>query len=227
MSTAIVIPARMESTRYPGKALIDMDGKPLIRRVFDICQTFGYDTYVLTDSKDIADVITKFNVIMTSPDCTDGTDRCLSVIGEELHYDKYINVQGDTADPNIEVVKAVEKALDDHYVIQAHKKMTPEGQKDPTVCKMVQTNNIVHWFVRSELSYGDFALGYHGYTPEAKERWNSFTHYEEEKIESIEAMRWIQNNDTLKTVCCEDDGIEINCMMDYWNWLKKDVEKLN
>lgn len=226
MSTAIVIPARMKSSRFPGKALIDMNGKPLIRRVFDICQTFGYDTYVLTDSIEIADVITKFNVIMTSPDCTDGTDRCLSVIGDELHYDKYINVQGDTADPNIEVVKAIEKALDDHYVIQAHKKMTPQGQLDSAVCKMVQTNNIVHWFVRSELKYGDFALGYHGYTPEAKERWNTFTYYKEEKIEAIEAMRWIQNNDTLKTVCCEDDGIEINNIKDYRNWMKKNGKKV-
>ena len=68
MSTAIVIPARMESTRFPGKALIDMDGRPLIRRVFDICESFGYDTYVLTDSQEIADVITKFNVIMIIPD---------------------------------------------------------------------------------------------------------------------------------------------------------------
>lgn len=220
MSTAIVIPARMESTRFPGKALIDMDGRPLIRRVFDICESFGYDTYVLTDSQEIADVITKFNVIWTSPDCTDGTDRCLSAIDNELHYDKYINVQGDTADPNIEVVKAIEKALDDHYVIQAHKKMTPTGQADPTVCKMVQTNNIVHWFVRSALTYGDFALGYHGYTPEAKKRWNTFTHYNEEKIESIEAMRWIQNNDMLKTVQVLDTGIEINTPEDYKLWKK-------
>tara|TARA_B100000927_G_C16456304_1_gene465924 strand:- start:99 stop:770 length:672 start_codon:yes stop_codon:yes gene_type:complete len=220
MSTAIVIPARMKSTRFPGKPLIDMDGRPLIRRCFDICQSFGYDTYVLTDSQEIADVITKFNVIWTSPDCTDGTDRCLSAIGDELHYDKYINVQGDTSNPNITVIKAIEKALDDHYVIQAHKKMTPEGQADPTVCKMVQTNNVVHWYVRSALAYGDFSLGYHGYTPEAKRRWNTFTHYEEEKIESIEAMRWIQNNDMIKTVCCEDDGIEINEQKDYELWKK-------
>lgn len=220
MSTAIVIPARMKSTRFPGKPLIDMDNRPLIRRCFDICQSFGYDTYVLTDSQEIADVITKSNVIWTSPDCTDGTDRCLSVIGDKLHYDKYINVQGDTSNPNIAVIKAIEKALDDHYVIQAHKKMTPEGQADPTVCKMVQTNNVVHWYVRSALAYGDFSLGYHGYKIEAKKRWNAFTHYKEEKIESIEAMRWIQNNDMLKTVCCEDDGIEINEPKDYELWKK-------
>ena len=88
MTTAIVIPARLKSTRFPDKMLLDFHGKPLIRRVFDICQTFGYDTYVLTDSKKIADVITKFNVIMTSEDCTNGTDRIMSVIGKELHYDK-------------------------------------------------------------------------------------------------------------------------------------------
>lgn len=221
MSTAIVIPARLKSSRFPNKALLDMNGKPLIRRVFDICQTFGYDTYVLTDSEEIADVITKFNVIMTSPDCTDGTDRCMEVIGEELHYDKYINVQGDTADPDFKVVKAIEKALDDHYVIQAHKPMTADGQANPAVNKMVQTNDVVHWFVRSALTYGDFALGYHGYTPEAKPRWNSFTQYPEEKAETIEALRWIQNGDILKTVRVEDNGIEINTPEDYELWQKK------
>ena len=116
---------------------------------------------------------------------------------------------------------AIEKALDDHYVIQAHKKITPKDQADPTVCKMIQTNNVVHWYVRSELTYGDFSLGYHGYTPEAKRRWNTFTQYEEEKIESIEAMRWIQNNDMVKTVRVEDDGIEINELKDYELWKKK------
>lgn len=219
MSTAILIPARLKSTRFPAKALIDMDGRPLIRRVFDICKSFGYDTYVLTDSQEIVDAVGDGNAILTG-DATDGTDRCMSVIDTVLNYDKYINVQGDTADPNIEVIKAIEAALDDHYVIQAHKKMTPTGQSDPTVCKMVQTDNIVHWFVRSELSYGDFALGYHGYTSEAKKRWNKFTRYPEETIESIEAMRWIQNNDMLKTVCAEDEGIEINTPEDYELWKK-------
>ena len=221
MTTAIVIPARLKSTRFPDKMLLDFHGKPLIRRVFDICQTFGYDTYVLTDSKKIADVITKFNVIMTSEDCTNGTDRIMSVIGKELHYDKYINVQGDTADPNINVVKAIEQALDDHYVVQAHKKMTPEGQKNPTVNKMVHTNNHVHWFVRSAIEYGDFAIGYYGYTPEAKKRWDTFTEHKVEKSTAMEAFRWIENDDKIKTVHVEDpDALEINEPKDYELWKK-------
>mgnify|MGYP006234167613 CR=1 FL=1 len=221
MSTAIVIPARLKSTRFPAKALIDMDGRPLIRRVFDICQTFGYDTYVLTDSQEIANEITKSNVIMTSEDCQNGTDRIMSVIGNELHYDKYINVQGDVANPDIAVVKAIEKALDDHYVIQAHKELKPEHQADPTVCKMIHTNGLVHWIGRSAQKYGDFALGYAGYTPEGKERWDTFTEHEIERLETMEGLRWIQNGDTLKTVRVEDPyGIEINEPKDYEHWKK-------
>ncbi len=221
MSTAIVIPTRLKSTRFPGKALIDMDGRPLIRRVFDICQSFGYDTYVLTADQEIADVITKHFVIWTSPDCQNGTDRCMSVIGDELHYDKYINVQGDVANPNIDVIKACEKACDDHYVTQAHTTLRPEDQADPSIVKMIHTNGIIHWQGRGAMSYGSWGLGYYGYTPEAKKRWDTFTEYEIEKRESMEALRWIQNNDMIKTVHVDDPGaLEINEPKDYELWKK-------
>ena len=221
MRTAIVIPARLKSTRFPNKMLIDMDGKPLIRRVYDICSTFGYDTYVLTDSQEIADVITKHFVIWTSPDCTNGTDRIMSAIGEELHYDKYINVQGDTPDPEIQAVKAVEKALDNHYVVQAHTKMDPKHLNDPSYCKMVHTGNHVHWYVRAAVEYGSHSLGYYGYTPEAKKRWDTFVQHGAELAESHEGLRWIENGDRLETVYVEvSNGMEINTPQEYELWKK-------
>ena len=48
-SSAILIPARYESTRFPGKPLAMLDGVTMIRRVFRTCVDSGYDTYVLTD----------------------------------------------------------------------------------------------------------------------------------------------------------------------------------
>ena len=221
MSTAIVIPTRLKSSRFPGKALIDMDGRPLIRRVFDICQSFGYDTYVLTPDKEIADVITKHFVVWTSIDCQNGTDRIMSVIGDELHYDKYINVQGDVANPNIAVVKAIEKALDDHYVIQPHTSLKPADQADPSIVKMIHTNNVIHWQGRGAMEYGSWGLGYYGYTPEAKKRWDTFTEHKVEKSMAMEAFRWIENDDKIKTVHVEDpDALEINEPKDYELWKK-------
>ena len=48
-STAILIPARYGSTRYPGKPLVLLDGIPMIKRVYQQCKKSGLDTYVLTD----------------------------------------------------------------------------------------------------------------------------------------------------------------------------------
>ena len=219
MTTAILIPVRYESTRFPGKPMIDLDGKTLIRRCFDTASSFVYDTYVLVDDARVAMEIPLENVIMTNPNCTDGTDRCISVIGKELNYDKYINVQGDNPDPTLEAVQLIEKGLDDHYVVQGYKSMTPDGQANPSVCKMIQTNNVIHWFARSALTYGDFALGFHGYTQEAANRWRTFKRYKEEKEESIETLRWIQNNDMVKGVRIENyNGIEINTIKDMEKW---------
>ena len=56
MKTAILIPARYASTRYPGKPLAILDGVPMIKRVYDACTASKLPTYVLTDDQRIANV---------------------------------------------------------------------------------------------------------------------------------------------------------------------------
>jgi 3-deoxy-manno-octulosonate cytidylyltransferase (CMP-KDO synthetase) len=221
MSTAILIPVRLESTRFPNKPLIDLGGKPMIRRVFDETVKFGYDTYVLTDNNNIAKLLPNENVIMTSTDCTDGTDRCMSVIDNKIKYNKYINVQGDNPNPDLGIIQKLEEALDNHFVYQAYKTMTPAGQTDPTVCKMIITNDVIHWFCRGSLTYGKFALGFHGYTSQAAKIWKTLNRYQEDKEEGIEALRWIQNGYTIKGIQCNFDGIEINIPEDVKKWQLK------
>ena len=97
MNIGIVIPARLKSTRLKEKMLIDVDGEPLIRYMFDRVRTMGYDTYVVTDSPKIVEHITKGYVIM-SHETENGTARIASVLDKLKQYDIIINVQGDMVD---------------------------------------------------------------------------------------------------------------------------------
>ena len=95
---AIVIPARFASSRFPGKPLVDILGKPMIRHVWERCvaTTSAAHVYVATDDSRIRNVCEQFGarVLMTSPDCLTGTDRVAeAALG--LDYDFLVNVQGD------------------------------------------------------------------------------------------------------------------------------------
>lgn len=95
---AVVIPARFQSSRFPGKPLADIAGRPMIQHVYDRCvDAVGKDkVYVATDDHNIKSVVQSFNgqVIMTSQDCITGTDR-LAEVNENLNLDFLVNVQGD------------------------------------------------------------------------------------------------------------------------------------
>lgn len=95
---AVVIPARFQSSRFPGKPLIDLCGKPMIQHVWErCCKAVGLEkVYVATDSNEIESVVVGFggSVIRTSSQCLTGTDR-LAEANETLDCDFIINVQGD------------------------------------------------------------------------------------------------------------------------------------
>ena len=105
MSVLIVVPARYASTRYPGKPLVELrgadgDAKSLIRRSWDAAmQVNGVDRVVVaTDDDRIADAACGFgaDVVMTSVDCQNGTERCAEAVGKvEGDYDIVVNLQGD------------------------------------------------------------------------------------------------------------------------------------
>ena len=104
MNTAILIPARFASSRYPGKPLVELRGaggiaKPLIQRSFEAarrCQGID-DVYVVTDDDRIARAAKAFGapVIMTSPDCRNGTERCAEAAASLKDVDLVVNLQGD------------------------------------------------------------------------------------------------------------------------------------
>ncbi|NDW19525.1 3-deoxy-manno-octulosonate cytidylyltransferase [Dysgonomonas sp. 216] len=93
-----IIPARYASTRFPGKPLADMAGKPMIQRVYEQVKLVLDDVWVATDDERIFNVVEAFggNVVMTSPDHQSGTDRCYEAcqkVGNNCNV--VINIQGD------------------------------------------------------------------------------------------------------------------------------------
>lgn len=104
MNTVILIPARYASSRYPGKPLVELRGaggtsKPLIQRSVEAARRIsGVDgVFVTTDDERIADACTRFGVgvIMTSPECRNGTERCAEALAQLHEPELVINFQGD------------------------------------------------------------------------------------------------------------------------------------
>src|SRR5690349_2263983 len=104
MNTVILIPARYQSSRYPGKPLVELKGasgtsKPLIRRSVEAARRVPgiSGVFVTTDDERIADACAAFGVgvIMTSSECRNGTERCAEALSSLHDPDLVINFQGD------------------------------------------------------------------------------------------------------------------------------------
>ncbi len=100
MSFTVVIPARYQSTRLPGKPLADIAGKPMVQWVYEQAQQAGADRVIVaTDDARIQQVVEDFGgtVCMTSPDHQSGTERLAEVVDKMAISEEQIivNVQGD------------------------------------------------------------------------------------------------------------------------------------
>lgn len=221
MTTAILIPARINSSRFPRKMLAELNGTPLIQHVFNQCWNAGYETYVLTDSQEIASILPSKRVIMTSADHENGTSRCMEVIDEVLQYDRYINVQGDMPDITPKILLKVELELQKSDVSTAYTTMDFNLRNDPNTVKLVHTRGRAHWFLRAALQYGDHHLGVYGYNREAKIMYSTSVKFPEEDLEKLEQLRWIQNGIKVGVVEVDFNGIEINTPDDLKEWHKR------
>ncbi len=108
-----IIPARWGSSRFPGKALADLNGRPLVLRVWDQCMKAGLSKVVIaTDDDRILSVCEKAgaNVVMTDPELPSGTDRCAAV-AISANEEFVINIQGDEPFIDPQAIKHVADLL--------------------------------------------------------------------------------------------------------------------
>ena len=116
MKTSIIIPARYASTRFPGKPLALIKGRPMIQWVYEKAQgaMLADEVVVATDDDRIAKAVKEFGgrVCMTSPFHPSGTDRVAEAV-RNLSSDIIVNVQGDEPAIESEQIDQVIRALAD------------------------------------------------------------------------------------------------------------------
>lgn len=169
MSYSIIIPARYESSRLPGKPLLDIGGKSMIQRVYERAITSSaQEVVVATDDQRIADAVNGFGgqVEMTSSTHQSGTDRIQEVVAKRGYSNDHVvvNLQGD--EPLL-AVKAIEQVannvLQDSIIgIGTLCELITDIDEllDPNAVKVVKTNNdIALYFSRRAIPYvSDAAL---------------------------------------------------------------------
>ncbi|KAL3508667.1 hypothetical protein ACH5RR_028068 [Cinchona calisaya] len=143
-----IIPARFASSRFPGKPLVQILGKPMIQRTWERAKLASSLDHVViaTDDEKIADCCRGFgaDVIMTSESCRNGTERCneaLEKLGKK--YDIVVNIQGDEPLIEPEIIDGIVKALQaapDAVFSTAVTSLKPEDALDPNRVKCVVDN---------------------------------------------------------------------------------------
>jgi 3-deoxy-manno-octulosonate cytidylyltransferase (CMP-KDO synthetase) len=223
-STAILIPARYESTRFPGKPLALLNSIPMVRLVYERCRKaakeINADVIVLTDDERIAERFDPSQVWVDDGDYLNGTERCaafaLTKRGEQ--YSKFINVQGDMPDVTTDIIKYVYYNLNQYDITTAHTDMDPALRSDPNTVKMIEGAGRALWFGRGFTKYGKHHLGIYGYWGHMLVRYRTLPVTAEEDIEQLEQLRWLKSGCTIGTQSVYFNGIEINSPEDVDAW---------
>lgn len=223
-STAILIPARYNSARFPGKPLTKLADAPMICRVVKACKKSKLPVYVLTDNRLIGSAAASVGaeIWCTETEYANGTERCAGAIKSTLFdkYNQFINVQGDMPDVTIEMIERVKNTVPQTGVATAWTEMKQPLQSDPNTVKLVHNNVFAHWFGRG-MTYGSQHLGIYGYTRRALSRYPLYNQSQHEDIEKLEQLRWIDNNWRIAVTRVDFDGIEINTPDDAERWNMK------
>lgn len=235
-----VIPARFASTRFPGKPLVDLGGKPMIQRTYERVKAVeGFDRIIIaTDDRRIFDVAEAFGaeVMMTSSNHLTGTDRCaevLSRLGETVDY--VVNIQGD--EPFIEpeqlrevaagfasaspILTLIKKIQDSETLFNIN---TPKVILDEAGNALYFSRQTIPFLRGVEptdwLSKHTFYkhIGLYAYRADILPGLSALKPTSLELAESLEQLRWIQNGIRIKAIETQFETIGIDS--------PEDVEKI-
>jgi len=213
-----IIPARYGSSRFPGKPLADIQGKPMIRRVYEQakkCLLLDH-LVVATDDERIEQCILSFggNVMMTSADLGSGTERCQAIAASfrgDSAFDVVINIQGDEPFIDPEQISQLADCFASEKVLigtLAKRILLAEELHNPNVVKVVfDKNHKALYFSRHAIPFtrgSDPAvwtnetdyfkhIGIYGYRSGILDEITRLSSGTLEKAESLEQLRWMEN----------------------------------
>ena len=231
MNIVGIVPARYASTRFPGKSLAPIAGKPLIQHVVERCQKAKSlsEVIVATDDSRIANVINKFcRVEMTRPDHPSGTDR-IAEVAARCQCHAVVNIQGDEPLIDPVAIDAVAGALAQNEMSTAGTPIKNPAEFDnPNVVKVV-VNAAGHalYFSRRTIPYLREAasgsaseqlaafpflkhLGIYGYRRETLLRLVKFPVSPLENAEKLEQLRALENGIPIAVVKVEYDSVGVD-----------------
>ncbi|MDH5474772.1 MAG: 3-deoxy-manno-octulosonate cytidylyltransferase [Cyclobacteriaceae bacterium] len=237
-----IIPSRYGSTRFPGKALADIHGKPMIQRTYEQakkCELL-HDVIVATDHQAIFDCMLPFNnnICMTSEHHQSGTDRCYEALKKQLYeYDYVINIQGDEPFINPKQITQLATLLEGETQLATLVKPIDHHEDivNPNVVKAIfNKNNEAIYFSRNPIPFGrnypttDWQkhhhyykhIGIYAYRTDILKEITQLPPSSLEIAESLEQLRWIENNYKIKTAITEFETIGIDTPEDLEKALK-------
>jgi 3-deoxy-manno-octulosonate cytidylyltransferase (CMP-KDO synthetase) len=226
-----IVPARYASTRFPGKALAPIAGKPLIQHVVERCQMAKLlgEVIVATDDSRIADLVKKFcRVEMTRPEHPSGTDR-IAEAAARCACDAVVNIQGDEPLIDPAVIDAVAGALAQNEMATAATPVkNPAEYDNPNVVKVVvNAAGRALYFSRRTIPYlreaasGSVSeqlaafpflkhLGIYGYRRETLLRLVKFPVSPLENAEKLEQLRALENGIPMAVVTVAYDSVGVD-----------------
>ncbi len=230
MKTFAFIPARYGSTRFPGKPVALIAGRPMIQRVYEralLCHELS-DVYVATDDERISDCVHGFGgkPIMTDKSHRSGTDR-ISEAARKVglaNEDIIVNIQGDQPlfDPSL-VSKLVSPLAEDRSLAMTTLKWKIEDEKDihnPNHVKVVtDQQGFALYFSRYPvpfLRHGTFGtlhykhLGFYGYRMEFLIHFTGLTDGVLESTEKLEQLRALEHGFKIKVLETAFNSIEVD-----------------
>ena len=232
MRLVAVIPSRYGSTRFPGKPLVDICGKPMIWWVYNsVQQVYGLDEiYVATDDERIRNVCEQYNIniIMTRNDHMNCFYR-LHEVAQKIDADRYIMINGD--EPLIEP-SCIQKIVDEvvrtsaEFIFSYRKLSNPVETLDSGNIKVVISNNKLIYLSRIPVPYPhksvlfDYKkiIGIQAFSKQTLDFFVNTPPGEIEQIEDIAELRWVENGQNVNCIEVISDSISVDN--------PKDIEKV-
>lgn len=218
-----VIPARWGSTRFPGKPLHAIAGKPLVQHVWERCQQCSLldDILVATDDARIMEAVTAFGgkAVMTSPDHPTGTDRIAEAVRSVPRATHIVNIQGDEPLIDPKLIDLLASAMANDPALDMATAANPldpadPAVHDPNVVKVVTAlNGRALYFSRSPLPFFRNVVpglpvlrhkGIYAYRRAFLERFVTWPPSPMEQAESLEQLRALENGASITVILTAD-----------------------